>query len=1119
MYAPTPFQFLPSHIVQHIVDYVVDSIRVRFNKDGVDLKRHEKLLIPLQWVCRNFRYNLHSRFFSECELSLPSSNAEASDSEASDYEASDARINEPAGVTWPSSPQAPVYPTYHLVKTLRIWMDSWEAYSGEALRMLSVPPYDDVAFPLAKKLSVVLHYSSRRKGYKGSGGGFPDYTQYNIRDFVGRVAEMAPTIGEVYIDMRDETTDEDHEGEGYFTNLSTQLFEIGNMTVFYDPRCEMAHHINLDYIQDLVRLTSYVDYMAAELLPLTRRSAQTLQYLDIRLYFGADITGLIQDPDSGEYAEYPQLRTLKMGQDKKNKAYRKIGFGGAIPFPSLQRLCIKSLYPFDDDVFFRGNAATLEYLALSLCQNAIDILSRRNVFTPVSHPRLQCVNIVPLSKYTPNGFNTAAAYLEFVMSIAPGASVRQVYEVESYSKDIAPALLVLGTYACIQVLSLPGTCVSIWQAISLIKSLPLLSDLTTGAPRLGELPQGVSPADLPDYVRSNYAPMGKRFRCWHTYYCYEDNIAVIATVVLLLALACPNFDYVALDVDRKRERFMKAAQEKIAEPGFSQDAPRLRQARLLQKVDKSIPWYRLAAKYHLSIGTLQIICNLAEVDVTLRQQQSALAVASELDTPLVECLDLFDASNSTIQPRSLIETYGGWSKTDVEKLKLFMATNYTDGSNVDWKLAGIYMNVRSFECQRVGQGTFSDTISEVGYRRICELRESTLSWKDIHQYFLQYPSEKSLMSRYHECRRGLEGFATEGLIARLTDEERDRMKDLIEQHMESTTILELVDIIKRELPARLKSDISIFSRQYVHELKAGRMNMNQMIQMRELVDEYGDDWDCIGKALGVPPSRARRNWLEHSGDVGNNSALSIDEARQLQQLIDSGIKPQEATRLLRIRLYRAYQDKSPVAKSLASRRRDAALSGSPWAAADDETLLKIVHGTTISGAIRWEQVSMVLDRSISACKQRLSAINRKRSRKQALDERVNSVTSEAQRQIKLNGAVDWSQVCQATGLGMHECLELSQHDVGKASWHYDPDSFSHSMVDRMTSFIEEYYLAPVPVNSRAVSNFMWVAMGDCIRIHNMFQGKFMWTDAEYAQAEALRAQGLTFKEVARRVLE
>ncbi|KAJ2061749.1 hypothetical protein GGI08_002796 [Coemansia sp. S2] len=672
MYAPTPFQFLPSHIVQHIVNYVMGSTCVRSYWHTNGSTGHEMLLVPLQWVCRNFRYNVHSRFFSECDLTLPPSNADACDSEASD-----ARINEPAGVAWPSRFREPVYPTHHLVKTLRIWMDAWEAYSGEALRMLSAPPYDGVAFPLAKKLSVVLNYSSRRKGYKGDDGGFPDYTQHNIRDFVGRIAEMAPAIREVDIGMWDETPGEDHEGVYYFNDLFSQLYEIGNMTELYDPSCEMTPHIDLSIIQDLVRLTSFVDHLAAELLQLTRRSAQTLQYLDIRSYRGADITGLIQDPDSGEYAEYPQLRTLKMNQTWKTKAYSKIVFAGAMPFPSLQRLHIKSIYPFDDDVFFRGNAATLEYLTLSLGKEVVAVLSKHNVFTPVSHPRLQCVNIAPLSKYTSNAFDTAAAYLEFVMSIAPGASVRQIYEVESYSKDIAPALLVLGTYACIQALSLSGTRVSIWQVISLIKSLPLLSNLTTGAPSLGELPQGVSPADLPEYVRSNYAPMGKRFRGWHTYY-YEGNVAETVTVVLLLALACPNFYYADLNVGRKREQFMKAAQEKIAEPGFSQDAPRLR----------------------------------------------------------------------------------------------------------------------------------------------------------------------------------------------------------------------------------------------LHELKAGRMNMNQMIQVRELVDEYGDDWDRIGKALGVPPSRARRNWLEHSGCVSNNAAWSLDEARQLRQLIYLSVRPQEETRLLRIRLYRAYQDKSPVAKSL-----------------------------------------------------------------------------------------------------------------------------------------------------------------------------------------------------------
>ncbi|KAJ2060377.1 hypothetical protein GGI08_003051 [Coemansia sp. S2] len=92
---------------------------------------------------------------------------------------------------------------------------------------------------------------------------------------------------------------------------------------------------------------------------------------------------------------------------------------------------------------------------------------------------------------------------------------------------------------------------SLWDAITLIRSLPLLSDLETGTLGLGELPRDVSMASLPEYVRSNYAPMGKRFRCWHT---YEDH---------------------------EREQFMAAMQEKIAEPGFSQDAPRL--GRLLRE--------------------------------------------------------------------------------------------------------------------------------------------------------------------------------------------------------------------------------------------------------------------------------------------------------------------------------------------------------------------------------------------------------------------------------------------------------------------------------------------------------------------------------------------------------
>ncbi|KAJ2056250.1 hypothetical protein GGI17_006295 [Coemansia sp. S146] len=92
---------------------------------------------------------------------------------------------------------------------------------------------------------------------------------------------------------------------------------------------------------------------------------------------------------------------------------------------------------------------------------------------------------------------------------------------------------------------------------------------------------------------------------------------------------------------------------------------------------------------------------------------------------------------------------------------------------------------------------------------------------------------------------------------------------------------------------------------------------------------------------------------------------------------------------------------------------------------------------------------------------------------------------------------DRQALSEAMGLGLRECLELSQYDVGKARWHYNPDLFSQDMADSMTGFIEEYYSAPTPVNYRAVSNFMWVTMEDCIHIHDVLQGKFKWTRADY----------------------
>ncbi|KAJ2423093.1 hypothetical protein GGF41_003265 [Coemansia sp. RSA 2531] len=124
----------------------------------------------------------------------------------------------------------------------------------------------------------------------------------------------------------------------------------------------------------------------------------------------------------------------------------------------------------------------------------------------------------------------------------------------------------------------------------------------------------------------------------------------------------------------------------------------------------------------------------------------------------------------------------------------------------------------------------------------------------------------------------------------------------------------------------------------------------------------------------------------------------------------------------------------------------------------------MIDGPRTNVTAMWDLVSKTLGRSVTACRMRFSTINRGRKCKQGKYDHESLVTSEVQRQLESNSTVDWSKVSQAMGLGLLECLELNQHDVGKASWQYDPDLFLQSMTDHITSLIVEYYPVPAPVS-------------------------------------------------------
>ncbi|KAJ2754711.1 hypothetical protein GGI19_002207 [Coemansia pectinata] len=221
---------------------------------------------------------------------------------------------------------------------------------------------------------------------------------------------------------------------------------------------------------------------------------------------------------------------------------------------------VESDYPFSDDVLFKGNASSLESLDMSFC--------RYNIFTTTSHPKLKYVKVgVWLGTYP-----AIAEDLQLGLSIGIGAPVREITQSFPGFK-LAPAYLSLGDCAYIRVLILLYIPLNLWDALAIIKALPLLSDLYSQLPRLGKT-SGIALDDFPTCIVSVYAPMGERFQHWNFGKCDLGTKEEAAKCLLILALVCQNFSY-SISPSDVRNQFKTELKDAIALVMFSYYAPRL----------------------------------------------------------------------------------------------------------------------------------------------------------------------------------------------------------------------------------------------------------------------------------------------------------------------------------------------------------------------------------------------------------------------------------------------------------------------------------------------------------------------------------------------------------------
>ncbi|KAJ2336779.1 hypothetical protein GGI00_000641 [Coemansia sp. RSA 2681] len=132
--------------------------------------------------------------------------------------------------------------------------------------------------------------------------------------------------------------------------------------------------------------------------------------------------------------------------------------------------------------------------------------------------------------------------MQFVLSIGPRAPVRVLPPI-AFEQDVPRALQLLGEHTSIQVLSMEGAALTVLDVIALIKSLPLLSDLLVGVPKLDLHLADIPKPQLFETLIESHAPMGRHLRRLVARFS-QVPLEDLAEFAMLLALLCPNLDFI-----------------------------------------------------------------------------------------------------------------------------------------------------------------------------------------------------------------------------------------------------------------------------------------------------------------------------------------------------------------------------------------------------------------------------------------------------------------------------------------------------------------------------------------------------------------------------------------------
>ncbi|KAJ2638414.1 hypothetical protein GGF44_002800, partial [Coemansia sp. RSA 1694] len=179
----SPFQTLPPHVIQSIVNYIVGSIRMAGDGIEVNSNEYRVLLRPLLGVCHALRAIAHTLYCHTFKLELAGQSYHEYAAQYSLLSLFDLgyRVHNDLG-----------YSTRHLAKELIIELDERGIYSGDTLPILSRMPNVDRAFPQVRIITFLVIMDEEPAIVLSK-------AEDNICAFVQRIKQLAPIARDIRV--------------------------------------------------------------------------------------------------------------------------------------------------------------------------------------------------------------------------------------------------------------------------------------------------------------------------------------------------------------------------------------------------------------------------------------------------------------------------------------------------------------------------------------------------------------------------------------------------------------------------------------------------------------------------------------------------------------------------------------------------------------------------------------------------------------------------------------------------------------------------------------------------------------------------------------------------------